>query len=136
MKKIKDLGLYEVNNEIYSLVPDYLNLKTISQKIVFIKKDLVLKYFQNHKGKENAMPLNKIAQSLNFSAKGNSLEFRHIVAKLVEEDKVPIVSSVKGYYMANEISDILQNIITEELRINGIQRRINALKYILENGKN
>ncbi len=120
---------------IYSSIPEYLKLNTDTQKILYIKKDLVLQYFKKNIGKKNAKPLNKIANELNFSNKGNSLSFRHIVAKLVEENKIPIVSCSNGYYMANEQEDVLQNIATEKSRILGIQRRINALQFILNNDK-
>ena len=134
-RKVKDYHLIENNEMIYSSVPEYMGLKTDTQRVLFIKKDIVKEYFKDNVGRKNAKPLNTIAKELNFSNKGNSLQFRHIVAKLVEENKIPIVSCGDGYYMADEKKDIIQNIETEKARIKGIQRRINALQFILNDNK-
>jgi len=126
----KDLMLLENNDNIYSLVPEYLKLKTKSQKIIFIKKMEIKKYFLNNVGKSNAKPLNKIAKKLGFSSSGNCLQFRYLVATLIENDKFAIISCNCGYYYASSQKDLIDNISTEQKRIKGIQRRIDALREI------
>ena len=134
MKSNDELLLQEYEGT-YSTIPDFV-LKRPSEKVMFIKKELVKNWFNAHTGKKYAMPLNKIASHLNFSRYGNSAQFRFIVASLVIDDLFPIVSCKDGYYKADNKRDIEDNIYTEQKRINGIRRRIAALEKIKIWGQN
>lgn len=117
---------------IYSTVPRRLTKGEQTK----INKEKVIKYFENHIGKSNAKALNKISQELGFQAKGNSAGFRKLVATLVEDDLYPIVSCSKGYFKAEKLTEIEQNISSEIKRIKGLQRRIQALSKIKLNMNN
>lgn len=127
-----DIDLFDEQDPIYSSIPAYMKLINRNDKMIFLKMQVVKNWFYNHKGKGNAVPLNKIAQELKFCPAGNSADFRFIVAKLIEEESFPIVACPKGYYYPLTIENIDDNISQEENRIKGVQRRINALQKIRE----
>ena len=128
-----DIHFYDEHDPIYSSVPAYMKLIDRNDKMVFLKMQVVKDWFFNHKGKVNAVPLNKIARELKFSPAGNSADFRFIVAKLIEEEFFPVCACPKGYYYPLSAEDIDANISQEENRIKGVQRRIDALRKIREN---
>lgn len=132
MKKLNGIEFYDKYDKVYSMIPDYYKIDNVKDKITYIQYREVKKWFDNHIGKENATPLNEIANKLGFSSSGNSIQFRNLVAELVEIEFYPIVSCPKGYYKAKTPLDITQNIETEVKRIKGIKRRINALNKMLE----
>lgn len=134
MSKIEtDIEFFDEYDPIYASIPGYTKLIDRTEKVVFLKKEVVRNWFFNHKGKVNAVPLNQIARELKFNAAGNSADFRFIVAKLVEEEKFPVISSPKGYYYASTPEEVMANIEQEQNRIKGVQRRIDALQVIWVN---
>jgi len=128
-----DIDLVDTFEPIYASVPAYMKLIDRNEKVVFLKMEAVKDWMYRHKGKKNAVPLNRIAQELHFSPAGNSADFRFIVAKLIEEEKFPICAGPKGYYYPETAEDIDANIEQEENRIKGVRRRIEALKQIRGN---
>lgn len=126
----KDMDFFYKYDNIYSMVPEYLLLDNQRKKIYYIKKNILIKWFKQHKGVENVVRLNVIADELNFSKIGNCVGMRNIITYLVDIEKFPIVSCSKGYYYGINAEDFEQNISTEQNRIKGIQRRIYALEHI------
>jgi len=131
--KIHDIELYDKYDPIYASIPAYMKLIDRNDKVIFLKQQAVKDWFFNHKGKGNAVPLNKIAKELHFSPAGNSADFRFIVAKLIEEERYPICAGPKGYYYPNTVEELDENIEQEENRVQGIKRRITALREIRGN---
>lgn len=127
--KPNELALLNENYSTYETVPGFI-LKKPKDKVIFIKKELIKKWFEANQGRKRALPLNQIAGNLGFEKYGNSVEFRFLVASLVVDDLYPVISCSEGYYKASCLSDITNNIHTEECRVKGIQRRIDALEKI------
>lgn len=125
-----NLRIIVENENIYSSVPEYLLLDKVGAKARFIKRDLIKKFLLAHQGRENAVPLNKIAKELKLSARGNSVEFRLLAAKILEEEKFPIVTCVNGYFYAKDSEEIFDNIEDINAKINGLYRRRKALLKI------
>lgn len=123
--------LLEEHSTTYSMLPEFIEL-TNAGKITYIKKQLIMKWFDEHRGRDNACKLNEISSQLGFSKYGNAVNFRALVSSLVVDDGYPIVSCVDGYYKATKRIDIDQNIDTENKRIKGIRKRIEALANIRE----
>jgi len=132
MKKIKeiDIEIYNQHEHIYSTIPEFLRLEDFKQKVKYIKIQEIKKWFQEHKGKQNAIPLNKIAKELGFSNNGNSLEFRYLVTEILENHTFPIASCSRGYFYPITKDEVDDNIETELKRIQGVRRRIRALTRV------
>lgn len=126
MTKEKDNQFLAEYSTTYSTLPEFIDLDT-KGKVLFIKKDKIIKWFEIHKGRHNATKLNEIASRLGFDSYGNAVNFRAIVSSLVVDDGYPIVSCIDGYYKAITREDFNQMIRTEEKRIQGVAKRIKAL---------
>ncbi len=65
--------------------------------------------------------------------KGRTNErIRKAITEMVEEDREPIISCYKGYYIAESMSDFIECKDSLQAKSTGIQRRITAYERIME----
>ena len=124
--------LEEYETSTYHMLPKFIELDRRG-RVMFIKKDILKKWFDNHIGKDKACKAKEIGDTLGFSMNGRYVKMRALISSLVVDDHFPIVSCERGYYKANDEYDFLQNIETENQRIQGISRRIEALSIMKNN---
>ncbi len=80
-----------------------------------------------HKGKENAIPANKIGRALNIPENDTVSTTRKLITKLIKRDKMPIGASEKGYYIILTEEELNDSTRYLNDRIYGIYDRINRI---------
>lgn len=93
-------------------------------------KDILL----NHRGAENSITAKEISSIMGFEMEDTQHECRQIIKKTMDMFSLPVISSTKGYYIANtddEIETYCKNI---KSRIIGMRKRMNnAVKFYKKN---
>lgn len=80
-----------------------------------------------HKGKQNAIPSNKIAKIVGIPEDDTVATTRSLITKLIKNSYLPIGSSENGYYLMQseeELNEVMQDL---NGRILGIYDRMNKL---------
>lgn len=108
---------------IYSTVPEE-HIKDEPEE----KRYLVAKFLKEHKGEWFKSKI--IARRCGYPARGTQVEVRKAITELITIDKLPIISSGRGFCYAKNKEMIQEYIESLESRVMGIKRRIKNLKII------
>ena len=87
-----------------------------------IDLEMISKILMAHKGKKNAIKAKEISFVLGLPLEDTQYLTRTIIRKAAEEYELPVVSSVKGYYIAETDDEIEEFNNDMQHRINGIER--------------
>lgn len=80
-------------------------------------------------GKENAISMAELERKVGNPAKGtNSDQTRREVGDLILEDKIPVITSKNGVWIADKESEIKEAIRRKERTIKAHEQKIRALK--------
>jgi len=122
-----------MDNEFEQSQHIYSSIEVPIEDLSIEKKD-ILKYLKDRAN----IPItaNKICVDLKLKKSKTEVGLRKAITELIEIDKEPIVSCSKGFFYTNDKKEIEKYISHLNLRIQGIDRRINALNTILQNGEN
>ena len=91
-------------------------------------KDILLE----HKGKDNPITSNEIAEKINIERGKSSIRIRELITKTMIKYRLPLASVSKGYYVLNDADDLNRYMISLDGRINEIEGRKARVKVYFE----
>ena len=95
-------------------------------------KKRIQKILQTHKGKEHPITSAKIAEMLGIKEDDTHAKTRAIIRECAEEYYLPLLSSNRGYYLAQSENELNQYIKNLDSRIAGIKERKRIIKNNFE----
>jgi len=113
-----------LNNWIYSSVPD----DHIDRGDWSGEKKRMENLLRNNKGE--MMTASKIATICEFKKTGTNVEVRKAITELIEDDRLPIIATSKGFTWATSKSMVGDYVDSLETRKKGLDRRIDAVRAI------
>ena len=94
-----------------------------------MKQQILALLMAHHKGKDQAITVEQIADALRLRDVGvTGLPVRKAIKELIQEDHIPIGSCTRGYYIIQTEKERHQTIDNLIARQNGIRARIRALR--------
>jgi len=90
----------------------------------------VVSFFRENKGK--FFTATKISKEVGLDTKGSCVSLRKIITALIVYEQMPIVSNSKGFAFVDSPNMMRVSIEQDEFRLEGLLRRINAKRRILE----
>lgn len=94
---------------------------------------VILKGFENHKGKQNAIKSSEIVNKMKSKGyKLNDSRLRKIVNYIRSTGIAPICSNSNGYWYSVSIQEIKDEIISLNQRANAIKSASNGLMYYVD----
>ena len=93
------------------------------------KLDQIKKIIIEHKGKANAIPANKIAETIGIKEDATMASTRALILEVLHTSDLPIGSCDHGYYLIQSQKEYDDVVKTLNARIHGIYERITKLTY-------
>jgi hypothetical protein len=121
--------ILNLHNNRFSSIPAYAQLSKKSQKLFYIKKELVKEWFE--KNKERIMKAKDLSLIIGIKSEASSVYLRDIISYLVEIESLPIVSCHEGFFYTEKIEHLMENHAQNSKRIDGILRRNTAIMQII-----
>ena len=114
---------------IYESIPEKHKINISEQQL----SELIY-YLWIHRG--TYIKSNEIARATGFNNKGSCVELRNAITILIEEKELPIIADNNGYCYATDTEMIRKYVQTLIGRVQGINKRINALTIMVNKAEN